>query len=283
MINIWTQFCQSGFYQFAYDEKLAAWVEETKNTAITTLQNPKNTRWWRCGGTWFAGVSVLGNDHQGCTPSKNGKTSQPLQGKAIEFTRKNITKNIPLTQKNNQIAWDIGQVSVCTQNYPQIDKDNDTLATHQYRKKRFAAHIDGLLKRGREKKRYLCEQHAFILGIAMNDTSEKAAPFVVYEESHKYIGEFLRSNLKHHPPHKWQEIELTKAYHDIRNKIFATCHPRPLWVRPGEAFLVHRFALHGTKAWHKDATAEPINKIPARMLTFFRPQTTNPTAWLNAP
>ena len=45
----------------------------------------------------------------------------------------------------------------------------------------------------------------------------------------------------------------------------------------GEAYLVHRLALHGIAPWGAGATAGE------RMVIYFRPESGDPAAWLRAP
>jgi hypothetical protein len=78
------------------------------------------------------------------------------------------------------------QVSVTYPGYPRQDP-GESDAAHRFRRDRDAAHLDGLLPVGPEKRRFLRETHAFILGIAVTEASEGAAPLVVWEGSHRMI------------------------------------------------------------------------------------------------
>jgi len=53
----------------------------------------------------------------------------------------------------------------------------------------------------------------------------------------------------------------------------------PAEIAPGEAYLVHRFALHGVAPWDEDAKAGP----DGRMIAYFRPELPDRGLWLNAP
>ncbi len=60
-------------------------------------------------------------------------------------------------------------------------------AKTRYRRERDAAHVDGLLPEGEERRRHLREHHGFILGLPMVEFDREASPFVVWEGSHEIM------------------------------------------------------------------------------------------------
>ncbi len=141
------KFFQRGWCRFGYDSVLAEWVNQILPVARATVADPKNKKWLRCGGTWFAGVNVLPNDERGAV-----KGGTPIGGKAIEF--------IATKLKLSGVSWDKAQISVCYPGYPKPDP-LESSAAYRYRQRHDAAHIDGLLPVGSKRRRYLREYHAF--------------------------------------------------------------------------------------------------------------------------
>lgn len=85
--------------------------------------------------------------------------------------------------------------------------------------------------------------------------------------------------MQEHPAKYWPDIDLTDAYHAARREIFDTCPRVAVHARPGEAYLVHRLALHGVAPWAKDAKAPS----EGRMIVYFRPELPGPPgSWLTA-
>ena len=62
-------------------------------------------------------------------------------------------------------------------------------------------------------------------------------------------------------------------------RIFDTCKRVEVTARPGEAYLVHRLALHGTAPWRDSAESG----TDGRMIVYFRPETGGLGDWLSAP
>ena len=118
------------------------------------------------------------------------------------------------------------------------------------------------------------EPHGWILGLPLNDTT--ASPLTVWEGSHEVIRSALIDALTPHPPETWAEIDITEAYQAARRTVFATCRRIELPVRPGEATLLHRLALHGVAAWKPDDTAPP----EGRMIAYLRPLLPSVETWL---
>jgi hypothetical protein len=210
---------------------------------------------WRCGGTWFVGVDALPNGPDGSI----GGTPFPWQ-------------TLPLPPEPLHPA----QVSVIRPGYPQPSAE-ETPAAFAYRLEKDAAHLDGLLPIGPEKRRMVKEPHAWILGLPLNDTT--ASPLTVWEGSHKILRAALLTALAPHPPETWGEVDITDAYQSARHQVYATCRRTLLPVRPGEATLLHRLTLHGVAPWKPDDTAPP----EGRMIAYLRPQLPTVEAWLKRP
>lgn len=251
-----------GWCRFAADTVLVRWVAATLPAARATVAAPENAKWLRCGGTWFAGVNVLGNDTTGAVAG-----GPPLAGTGIDFIRGALGLS--------GFAWDPGQVSVCFPGYPQ-PMPSETEAAFRYRRDKDAAHIDGLIPVGPERRRHLQEPHAFILGIPMVETGAGASPITVYERSHALVKEAFTARFDGLPPERWPGEDVTEAYHAVRRRIFKTCPRVEVSARPGEAYLIHRLALHGVARWQDGATAGP----DGRMIVYFRPLLPDMAAWL---
>ncbi|MGI9383348.1 MAG: hypothetical protein ACR2PO_09345 [Methyloligellaceae bacterium] len=258
-------FFEKGWRHFSYDRALAAWVSQTLPTAREAVAAPENSHWLRCGGTWFAGVNVLPNDAQGAV--RNGTE---IVGKVVDFIHDVL--------KLKHFAWDRAQVSVCYPGYPK-PMARESEAAYRYRRDRDAAHVDGLVREGQRRRRHLREHHGFLLGIPMIETNAGASPFVIWEGSHEVIRKAFAAQFKCMPPERWDEVDVTEIYHAARRKIFDTCRRTEIVARPGEAFLVHRFALHGTARWRDTEHAGP----DGRMIVYFRPEIGASGDWLNAP
>ena len=258
-------FLERGWCRFPFDPVLAGWVEHAFPAARAAVSAPENAQWLRCGGTWFAGVNVLENDGRGAL-----RGGRPLAGEATDFVRESLGIR--------NFEWDHGQVSVCYPGYPK-PMPSEPETAYRYRLRRDAAHVDGLLPEGPDRRRHLREHHGFILGMPMADADEDAAPFVVWEGSHEIVRSAFRDLYQGTPPDMWGELDVTDAYHDIRRKIFDRCERVEICARPGEAYLVHRLCLHGVAPWSEGASAGP----DGRMIVYFRPEYGGPEDWLNAP
>ena len=57
------------------------------------------------------------------------------------------------------------------------------------------------------------------------------------------------------------------ATSSLRRRIFAECPRVAVIARPGEAYAIHRLALHGVAPWQEEAPAGP----DGRMIAYFRP------------
>lgn len=258
-------FFTNGWKTFPFDPALAAWLKATAPAAFDTVRDPANAEWLRCGGTWFAGVNVLNNDATGAVPG-----GPPVTGRAVDF----LAETLGLAG----FTWDKAQVSVCYPGYPQ-PWEGESEKAFGYRRNRDAAHVDGLLKDGPERRRFLREHHGFILGIPLTDHSPGAAPLVVWEGSHEVVRGAFAERFSGLPPDDWALEDVTDAYHAVRRRIFDTCRRVEIHARPGEAYVVHRLALHGIAPWADGASAPADH---GRAILYFRPGVLTPGDWLNA-
>lgn len=265
MAELSTTFFENGWCHFPYDPALAAWVEQTLPEASRAVQDPINSDWLRCGGTWFAGVNVLHNDATGAV---DGRVK--LVGPAVQFIHDVLGLK--------DFAWDRAQISICYPGYPN-PMAGETEAAFRYRNLRDASHLDGLLPEGVRRRRHLRECHGFILGIPMVDASPDASPFVIWEGSHEIIRATFRDLFQCMEPADWGEVDATEVYLAARRDIFERCNRVEISASPGEAYLVHRLALHGVAPWKETANAGPHG----RMIAYFRPEIGGPVDWLNAP
>lgn len=242
-----------GWKKLGPDPAIAAWARAAHEAALHTLATTQET--WRCGGTWFVGVDALPNASDGS-----------IQGTPFPWDA------LPLTPEPLHKA----QLSVIQKGYPQPSPD-ETPAAFGYRQTRDAAHLDGLLPIGPDKRRMVKEPHAWILGLPLNDTT--ASPLTVWEGSHEILRAALLKALKPHPPATWGDIDIIDAYQAARRDIFATCRRIELPARPGEATLLHRLTLHGVAPWKPGDQAPP----EGRMIAYLRPQYANVQQWLTTP
>lgn len=242
-----------GWQRIGPHPRVRAWAEAAHQTALQVLATTSEP--WRCGGTWFVGVDALPSGPDGAIDG----TPFPWQA-------------LPLTPEPLHPA----QLSVIRPGYPQPSPD-ETPAAFAYRRDRDAAHLDGLLPIGPDKRRMVKEPHGWILGLPLNETT--ASPLTVWEGSHEVIRTALLDALTPHPPETWGEIDITDAYQAARREVFRTCRRIELPVRPGEATLLHRLALHGVAAWKPDDTAPP----EGRMIAYLRPQLASVQDWLTRP
>ena len=250
MVN---QAADPGWSRIGPDPAILAWAKAAYAAALTTLA--ATTEAWRCGGTWFVGVDALPNAPDGAI---NG-TSFPWHA-------------LPLAPEPLHRA----QLSVIRPGYPRPSSE-ETPAAFAFRRDRDAAHLDGLLPIGPDRRRMVKEPHAWILGLPLNQTT--ASPLTVWEGSHRILRAALAQALTPHPPATWGDIDLTDAYRSARREVFATCRRIELTARPGQATLLHRLTLHGVAAWKPDDQAPP----EGRMIAYFRPQLSTVETWLGRP
>ena len=259
------RFFARGWVRFGPDPRVRDWAAHARVAALAAVRDPAHARWHVCDGTWFIGVDALPND-----PAGRIAGSGPLTGAAVRFIEDHLGGLPPLHP---------AQVSVIWPGYPR-PRAGEGAAAFRYRQRRDAAHLDGLKPIGPDRRRHIDERHAFILGLPMSETGPGAAPLVVWEGSHDILRAALAEALRGHDPQDWGRVDLTEPYRAARARIFDSCRRVPLPARPGEAYLLHRLALHGVAAWEEGAEAPD----EGRMIAYFRPLLPNDTAdWLEAP
>ncbi|MEM0978586.1 MAG: hypothetical protein AAGJ34_13710 [Pseudomonadota bacterium] len=245
-----------GYQVFDHDPQIATWAEAALPIARKLAEDPVLINaWLRHGQTWFAGVNVFPNDETGSWPG-----GPPLTGEPVKAAR----ALCPF-----EIAWDTAQISIPYRGYPKQDA-GESDANHRFRLNRDAAHLDGLLPVGPNRRRMMQELHAFVLGIPLNPAPAEAAPLVVWEGSHKIIQDWLQSEYAGRPEESWTSRDITERYAEVRRQIFENCKKVTISVPPGSSYLVHRFALHGVAPW-PEAISGPDE---GRIIAYFRP------AWL---
>ena len=260
-------FFDRGWCQFEFDTRLSNWVRSALPAAQASVHDENNKNWLRCGDTWFAGVNVLPNASDG---SVDSEPRLALKCDAVDF----IAEALGLSE----FDWDKAQVSVCYPGYPQ-HMDAETEAAFNFRRDRDAAHVDGLLPEGENRRRFLREWHGFILAIPMLEYDVGASPFVVWEGSQDIVREAFQAIFQDKDADDWPSIDITKIYHQVRRQVFRTCQRVEIYARPGEAYLVHRLALHGVAPWK----AESNSMCKERMICYFRPETSGIVQWLSNP
>jgi hypothetical protein len=251
MRNHASHFFERGWCRFDYDPKLFSWVEAALPSARATLDDPRKDQWLRYQGTWFAGVNALPNDARGVVGG-----SGPLRGAAVDF----IARELGLSG----FDWDAAQVSICYPGYPQ-PMPGESPGRARFRRERDAAHVDGLLPEGPQRRRHLREYHGFILGIPMVEFDADASPFVVWEGSQGIMRDAFGRRFEGLAAEQWGEQDITEAYHAARAQAFAE--------------IAHRLVLHGMAPWREGAAAGD----DGRMICYFRPDPFGPYEWLNHP
>ncbi len=237
-----------GYVIFDYDARLAHWADVARRRALELSANTQvRARNLRHGETWFVGVDLLDNDETGA-----------VQGVALRGAWQDHLPALPLHR---------AQVSIVYPGYPKRDA-GESAANHRFRRNRFAAHVDGLLPVGETRRRFAHEHHAYILGIPLDDCTH--ARTVMWEGSHRIMQRALQDAIG---TGDIVNTDVTEAYSAARKEVFERCEPVEMGARVGQAFWLHRFALHGTLPWQSDESG-------ARMVAFFRPEFDDPAQWL---
>lgn len=253
-----------GWAKFLFDPPLAAWAAHANAAALAAEAAPA-ANMLRCAGSWFVGVNALGNDGAGRLPG-----GPPLEGAAIDAAR---------ALAGASVSLDCAQASVCYPGYPRRGAEEGD-AAFRYRRDRDAAHVDGLHRIMPGRRRRLLERHAFILGLPLNETTRGAAPFVIWEGAHEIMRAALGEALAAAAPGEWAEVDVTEAYQSARRRCFEDLRRVEIHAKPGEAYLVHRLALHGVGPWPPDVPGE------RRAIAYFRPEPDAPSSsdwWISAP
>ena len=263
-MSLMSDFTARGFLRFPADAEALAWARHAHPFAVAAAREPEgHAQWLRCGGTWFVGVDALPNDPQGLVAG-----GPPLAGAAMRFVTEDLGFRLPLHR---------AQVSVCYPGYPQPSPE-ESEAAYGFRLRRDAAHVDGLLPEGPEKRRYVREPHAYVLGITLTRQSPDAAPLTVWEGSHLIMSKMFAALFAGQPPEAMANVDVTDAYQAARRTCFETCRRIELPSGPGEAVLLHRHLLHGVAPWGQ--TAEGPEE--GRMIAYFRPEFPSIPDWLAA-
>lgn len=225
-----------------------AWARAARVVGRRVLADPAmRAAWMQCEGTWFVGVDALPNAPDGSI------AGVPLAGPAVDALA-------PLPPLHR------AQLSVTFPGYPR-PRAGESEAAFRYRKTRFAAHVDGITAEGADRRRFVTEPHAFILGLPLTETDAEASPLVVWDGSHRIIASALRAVLGPVAPEARAAVDVTDAYQTARRRCFETCRTVPLPAQPGEAVLLHRHCLHGIAPWAPGASAPE----DGRMVAYFRP------------
>ncbi len=232
---------RDGFAVVPHDERVARWAQAAHDAGRRVLAAGGERRH---GGTWFVGVDALPNAPDG---SINGV---PLAGSWLHYV-------------DAPQVWHRAQLSVVFPGYPRKDADESD-AAHRFRRNRDAAHVDGLLPEGPDKRRHLREPHGFIAGFPLNTVS--ASPLVVWQGSHLKMRAAFAAALVGHAPETWGDLDLTEVYQATRRNCFETCARIAVTARPGEVILLHRHLLHGVAPWDRALDGD------MRMIAYLRPQ-----------
>lgn len=240
---------RAGWRRVAEHPALRAWAEAAQEPAAAAVRASSD---WRCGGTWCVGLEALENDPDGTV------AGVPLPWEVLGLDP------MPLHR---------AQVSTTRAGYP-LPSEAESEAAYRFRLNRDSAHLDGLLPVGPEKRRYVKEPHAWILGLPLNRADAGAAPLVVWEGSHLLMQAALSPLLSQADDPS--EVNITDAYQAARAEVFRTCARVELPGVPGEAVILHRHLIHGVAPWRPDATAEE----PGRMVAYFRPLLPSVVEWI---
>ena len=249
-----------GWRKLEADARSMAWARAARQAARDVLADEEmQARWLRHGGTWFAGVDALPNGPDGAVGG--APLAGPWDGLIEPPAR-----------------WHRAQLSVCHPGYPGRDAA-ESAAAHRFRRDRDAAHLDGLLPEGPDRRRHLREPHAFLLGIGLTEAAPGAAPFPTYVGAQEIVRAAFRGLFAGVPAGRWGDLDVTEGYQRARAEVFETCPRVELPLQPGEALVVHRLAIHGTAPWAPAARAAE----EGRAVAWFRPLTEDPARWLDAP
>ncbi len=230
---------------------IAAWATAALPVAQRALADSAEPL--RFGGTWAVGLDLLANDPSGA-----------VAGCAFPW------QALPMAA----VPLHPGQVSAVYPGYPQpFGSESD--AAYRYALRRDAAHLDGLMAVGPQKRRMVKEPHAWILGLPLTAHDTPAAPLVVWEGSHALFRAAFWSAFG---DGLTAETDLTEVYTATRAQVFETCRRVEVAGPPGTAILLHRMTLHGVAPW------QPLDQTggTARLIAYFRPQCATLSDWIRA-
>ncbi len=237
------------------DPAIAAWAAAALPVAQDAVAT--STEAWRCGGTWFVGVDALANGPDG----RMGDTAFPWA--ALQLAPRPLHR---------------GQISTMRPGYPQPSPDEDATA-YGFRLRRDAAHLDGMMAVGPDRRRMVKEPHAWILGLPLTSCDPAAAPLSVWEGSHIVMRRALEAVFAGQPRAVWGDLDLTEPYKAARAEVFRSCRRVELPATPGQALLLHRHLIHGVAPWAEGAVAPP----EGRMVAYFRPLLPSVEDWMQLP
>lgn len=240
----------TGWKRLGPAPEIAAWASAALPLAQKALAQSAEPL--RCGGTWAVGLDVLPNTADGS-----------VGGVVLPWKRLGLMPT-PLHR---------AQVSAVYAGYPQPSEE-ETVAAFRFRRDRDAAHLDGVLPIGPDRRRMIREPHGWILGLPLSGCAPEASPLVVWEGSHLILQAALRKVLVPHPPENWDQIDITDVYQAARAEVLRRCCRVEVVAEPGEAILLHRHLLHGVARWRSGS-------IP-RLIAYFRPLLPNVSDWLES-
>lgn len=240
-----------GWRHVGFDRRIHRWSLAAEPLALKALSESAEPL--RCGGTWAVGLDLL--------PSRPDGS---VGGEALPWQALGLTP-VPLHP---------AQLSAVYPGYPQPSPE-ESEAAYGFRLRRDAAHLDGLLPIGPDKRRMVKEPHAWILGLPL--TAPHGAPLVVWEGSHILMQAALAKALAGHGPAHWGEVDVTEAYQAARAEVFRSCKRIEVPGRPGEAVVLHRHLIHGVAPWG-DAGGQD-----GRIVAYFRPLMASVADWMAPP
>ncbi len=243
-------FARDGFVHLPWDARTQAWANAAY-VAVKALPDAPHDM--RHGGTWRVGVDALANAPDGS-----------VDGVALRGLWEDL-----ITSPD---TWHAAQVSIVYAGYPKQDPD-ETEAAHRFRLMRDAAHVDGLLPEGQDRRRHLRKPHAFILGLPLNEAD--GSPMVVWVGSHVIVRNAFAKAFDGIAPDAWGDVDVTDIYQSARREVFDTCERVLLPAKPGEATLLHRHVVHGVAPWDD---APEIKE--GRIIAYFRPEVAAMAEWL---
>ena len=240
------------------DQGIERWAAAARLACRDVVSDPKMVETWlQCEGTWFVGVDALPNDRFG------GIGDVPFP---------------QVLQDHFRGDKHPAQLSIMYPGYPK-PRAGESDAAFGYRVRRDAAHVDGILAIGPDRRRFVKEPHAYILGIPVTQCGQGASPMVIWRGSHHIMRAAFRDAFDGCDPADWSNIDVTEAYTAARNKVFETCDRDIVHVDVGCAYAIHPLMLHGVSAWEQGADAPEDGRI----IAYFRPQLTSVVDWINCP
>ncbi len=245
----------NGWHRIGADPQIAAWAAAARGPALMALAASKEAL--RCGGTWAVGLDLLPNAPDGS-----------LGGVPLPWQHFGLAR-VPLHR---------AQISAVYPHYP-LPSAEETPAAFAFRRDRDAAHLDGLLPVGPQRRRMIKEPHRWILGLPLTECGAQASPLVVWEGSHEILRRALLAALSAHSPEVWDAVDVSDVYARARREVFEICARRVVAAVPGEAVLLHRLLLHGVAPWGAGAKAAPEGRI----IAYFRPVMAGVQDWIELP